>query len=124
MITLFGIPHCDSVKKARQWLSDNDIPYAFHDFKKLGLNPEMLRTWCERVGWEPLVNRKGTTWRKLDTGTQSSVRDSTSAISVMIANPSVIKRPVVQWGDASISVGFSPEIFTSQWEILRKTGAL
>jgi Spx/MgsR family transcriptional regulator len=107
MITLYGIPNCDTVKKARAWLSGRGQAYGFHDFKKQGVPPEALARWTEAAGWERLLNRKGTTWRKLDAATQAGVADAASARSLMLANPSVIKRPVVDWGQ-EITVGFDP----------------
>jgi Spx/MgsR family transcriptional regulator len=108
-ITLYGIPNCDTVKKARAWLSEYDLPYAFHDFKKQGLAPDLLDQWIATVGWEKLLNRKGTTWRKLEAATQATVQDAASARALMLVQTSVIKRPVVQWGDgaaARVTVGF------------------
>lgn len=105
MITLYGITHCDTVKKARAWLADQGVDYRFHDFKKQGVPEPELRAWIDAVGWEPLVNRRGTSWRKLDPATQSTVNDAASARVLMQAHPSVIKRPVVDWGTA-VTVGF------------------
>ncbi len=108
-ITVFGIPNCDTVKKARTWLDANGLSYNFHDFKKQGLSAELLDHWMAGVGWEKLLNRKGTTWRRLDAVTQSGVQDAVSAGALMLAATSVIKRPVVQWGEgaaARVTVGF------------------
>ena len=115
-ITVFGIPNCDTVKKARQWLADHGLDYQFHDFKKQGVPAELLPAWQKAAGWEPLVNRKGTTWRKLDTATQASVTDAASAQALMLAQASVIKRPVVQWSadPTDISVGFDPEAWSQR----------
>ena len=115
-ITVFGIPNCDTVKKARQWLTDHGLDYQFHDFKKQGVPSDLLPVWQKAAGWEPLVNRKGTTWRKLDTATQASVTDAASAQALMLAQASVIKRPVVQWSadTADISVGFDPEAWSQR----------
>jgi Spx/MgsR family transcriptional regulator len=107
-ITVYGIPNCDSVKKARVWLSDHGVDYVFHDFKKQGVPPEAVDQWLEHVGWEVLVNRKGTTWRKLDAAVQAGVVDNASARAVMLANASVIKRPVVVKGQTVI-VGVNPD---------------
>ena len=107
-IVLYGITNCDTVKKARAWLGDQGIAYEFHDFKKQGVPPAQLDTWVSQVGWEKLVNRKGTSWRKLDPATQGSVKDAASAKAVMLAQPSVIKRPVVDWG-GDTTVGFDAE---------------
>jgi Spx/MgsR family transcriptional regulator len=112
-ITLYGIPNCDTVKKARTWLTANGVDHTFHDFKKLGVPADQLPHWIKAVGWEKLVNRQGTTWRKLDAATQSTVVDAMSAIALMLANPSVVKRPVVAWGNGDVTVGFSPEVFTT-----------
>ena len=105
-ITLYGIPNCDTVKKARAWLQANGSDVQFVDFKKGGVPPQRLDAWLVSVGWETLLNRKGTTWRKLDDGVRTAVVDAASARRLMIDQPSLIKRPVVEWGDARISVGF------------------
>ena len=106
-ITLYGIPNCDSVKKARVWLNEHGIEYNFHDFKKQGVPETALDHWLSHVGWEVLVNRKGTTWRKLDEATQSSVIDAQSAKQLMLSQASVIKRPIWVQGDHVI-VGVNP----------------
>lgn len=105
MIILYGIANCDTVKKARAWLTEQGQPHEFHDFKKLGVPPDALARWAEAVGWDKLLNRKGTTWRKLDAATQAAVTDTATAQALMRAQPSVIKRPVVDWGPG-ITVGF------------------
>lgn len=115
-ITVFGIPNCDTVKKARQWLADHGLDYQFHDFKKQGVPSDLLPVWQKAAGWEPLVNRKGTTWRTLDAATQAGVADAASARALMLAQASVIKRPVVQWSanTADISVGFDPDAWSQR----------
>jgi arsenate reductase len=113
-ITVYGIPNCDTVKKARTWLTDHGVDYAFHDFKKLGTPAHLLPDWMQSVGWETLVNRKGTTWRKLDEATQTAVQDAASASALIVAQPSVVKRPVVVWQDGEVTVGFSPERFAAR----------
>ena len=105
-VTLYGIPNCDTVKKARDWLTANGVAHAFHDFKKQGVPLPKIDQWIAATGWEKLLNRRGPTWRKLDDATQASVVDAASAVAVMVANSSVIKRPVVQWPDGEITVGF------------------
>jgi arsenate reductase (glutaredoxin) len=111
MIIVYGIPNCDTVKKSRAWLTEHGQPHAFHDFKKLGVPADKLALWAQAAGWEKLLNRKGTTWRKLDAATQAAVTDSASAQALMQAQPSVIKRPVVEWAKA-ITVGFD----AADWE--------
>ena len=104
MTKLYGIPNCDTIKKSRKWLKDNDIDYEFHDYKKLGVPEKELKTWIKQVGWEILLNKRGTTWRKLDEKIKESVNE-TSAIQIMLDNPSIIKRPVLVKGK-NILVGF------------------
>ena len=105
-ITLYGIPNCDSVKKARAWLAAQGTAHQFFDFKKQGVPEQRLTTWVEALGWAPLINTRGTTWRKLDDATRAGVGDAPAAIALMLAHPSVIKRPVMEWGNCSVSVGF------------------
>ena len=107
-ITLYGIPNCDTVKKARAWLTEHGVAYEFHDFKKQGVTPEQLSAWCAAVGWEVLLNRRGTTWRRLDAALQASVSDAASAVRLMQEQPSVIKRPVTDWGDA-LTINFDSQ---------------
>ncbi len=113
MIKVFGIPNCDTVKRARLWLTEQGLAYEFHDFKKAGVPPEALAAWCEQLGWERVLNRAGTTWRKLDEATRAAVLDSASAQALLLAQPSAIKRPVLQWPDGRLSIGFSAELFAS-----------
>ncbi|HSV46473.1 MAG TPA: ArsC family reductase [Ramlibacter sp.] len=107
-ILVHGIPNCDTVKKARAWLADQGLAYQFHDFKKDGVPIAKLDGWIAGLGWEALVNRKGTTWRKLDGAVQAGIQDSASARRLMVDQPSVIKRPVVEW-DGQATVGFDPQ---------------
>lgn len=116
-ITLYGIPNCDTVKKARTWFTDQGLDYVFHDFKKQGVPADRLPAWLAAVGRDKLVNRQGTTWRKLDADTQAAVQDDASASTLLQAQPSVVKRPVVEWkagGSTRISVGFAPETW-NEW---------
>ncbi|QLI82888.1 ArsC family reductase [Chitinibacter fontanus] len=107
---LFGIPNCDTVKKARNWLTENGLEYEWHDFKKQGLSAEQAQTWIDAIGWEALINKQGTTWRKLDDSSKAAVVDASSAIALMLRNPSVIKRPVLVTQN-STHVGFKPELY-------------
>jgi len=106
---VYGIPHCDTVKKARTWLAAQGLEATFHDFKKEGVPEAELDTWLATVGWDKLLNRKGTTWRKLDVAVQTQVTDSASAKAVMLAHASTIKRPVIVWPSGKVSVGFTPD---------------
>jgi Spx/MgsR family transcriptional regulator len=114
-ITLYGISNCDTVKKARAWLAEHEVQVTFHDFKKQGVPEDRLDHWLATVGWEKLVNRQGTTWRKLDPATQAGVSDARSARSLMLTQASVIKRPVVEWNSSDVTVGFSP----ADWQTRR-----
>lgn len=105
MTTIYGIKNCDTIKKAIKWLNDNGIEYEFHDYKKMGLDEKQLKQWIKAVGWEILVNRRGTTWRKLPESTREGINKS-KAIKLMLDNLSLIKRPVLVI-DSAIHVGFS-----------------
>ena len=107
MIKVHGIVNCDTVRKARAWLDQRGVDYEFTDFRKAPPAREALARWCAVVGWETLLNRRGTTWRRLDAAEQARVVDAPSAIEALLAHPSAIKRPVVEMGDAVI-VGFDP----------------
>jgi arsenate reductase len=117
-ILVYGIPSCDTVKKARTWLSEHGLAYEFHDFKKMGVPKGSIEHWIQIVGWESLLNRKGTTWRKLDASTQANVQDAANAKDVMIRHPSLIKRPVVEWPVQgtlpAVSVGFNSDNWSEQ----------
>jgi arsenate reductase (glutaredoxin) len=107
MITIYGIPNCDTIKKTRKWLKENDIDYQFHDYKKQGVPEKNLKTWVKQLGWEALLNKRGTTWRKLDDDVKESI-DQKSAIQIMLDNPSIIKRPVLDIDD-TYCAGFNEE---------------
>ncbi len=103
---LYGIPNCDTVKRARSWLQAQGRAHEFHDFKKAGVPPQHLDAWVAAAGWERVLNRKGNTWRALDESQRAAVTDAKAARALMLAQPSVIKRPVVEWDDGRITVGF------------------
>jgi len=107
-IILYGIPNCETVRKARTWLIDHDITYRFHDFRKDGISRELIAGWLAAVPWQSLVNTRGTTWRALPQQQRDAVVDADSAIALMLASPSVIKRPVLASTDG-YQVGFSPQ---------------
>ena len=109
---MYGIPNCSTVKKARDWLEANGIAYDFHDYKKQGVPVAKLQKRLDAQGWEAFVNRRGPTWRKLDTVTQASVIDTASALAVMQAHPSVIKRPLITFNDREL-LGFSEDTYVA-----------
>ena len=106
VITVYGIPNCNTVKNARVWLDLHGIAYTFHDFKKAGVNAALVTSWLPHLGLDVLINRKGTTWRALDDAQKAAAEDTQQAIALMMAQPSVIKRPVLTI-DGSAHVGFS-----------------
>jgi arsenate reductase len=108
-LTVYGIPNCDTVKKARNWLDAKGLAYVFHDYKKAGADAALLRDWAGQVGWEPLLNRAGTTFRKLPDADKLAI-DQDKAIALMAAQPSLIKRPVVS-GGANLLVGFKADVW-------------
>ncbi len=113
MITLYGIPNCNTVSKARKWLTENNIDYQFHNFKKDGLDQKTINKWVDALGWEILLNKRGTTWRKLSDEMKADI-DRDKAVSIMLDNTSIIKRPVLDV-NGTFHVGFKdeqyPEIF-------------
>jgi len=106
MLMVYGIPNCDTVKKARAWLAAQGSESQFHDYKKQGVPADRLDAWIKAVGWEVLVNRQGTTWRKLGDDAKAGVTDAASAKALMLANASVIKRPVFEKDGKVLVVGF------------------
>ena len=108
-ITMYGIRNCDNVKKARAWLDQQGIAYAFHDYKTAGIDRPQLEKWCTQLGWETVLNRSGTTFRKLPEKDKIDISDK-SAIMLMLAQPSMIRRPVLDLGDALLA-GFKSEIY-------------
>ncbi|WP_426210328.1 ArsC family reductase [Massilia sp. TWP1-3-3] len=105
-MTLYGIPNCDTVKKARTWMAEHGHAFDFHDFKKQGLERATAAAWLEQLDWEVLVNRKGTTWRKLTDERRAAVASKAAALELVLEQPSVVKRPVLDRG-GKFSVGFS-----------------
>jgi arsenate reductase len=107
MLTLYGIPNCDTVKKARTWLGDHGVAYTFHDYKKAGADEASLRRWTSALGWETVLNRAGTTFRALPDADKADL-DQDKAIALMLAQPSMIKRPIVE-GEGVLVAGFKPD---------------
>lgn len=115
MNTLYGISNCDTIRKAKKWLSDNNVEYTFHDVRKDDLDESTLSTWVQAVGWETLLNKRGTTFRQLPTE-QKEQLDETSAIQLMLAQPAMIKRPVLAQS-GKITVGFSADNYTTLFNL-------
>jgi arsenate reductase (glutaredoxin) len=108
VIHLYGIPNCDTVKKARKWLESSDIDFSFHDFKKEGVTESQLEDWIDQGGLDVVLNKRGTTWRKLPDDVKADL-DHESALQLMTENPTMIKRPVLVLQDGSVHIGFKPE---------------
>jgi arsenate reductase len=110
-LTLYGIPNCDTVKKARVWLDQHGVAFAFHDYKKVGIDRPRLEAWVAEHGWETVLNRAGTTFRALPDADKTDL-DAGKAVALMLAQPSMIKRPVLDLGDRTL-VGFKPERYAA-----------
>jgi arsenate reductase len=110
-LTMFGIANCDTIKRAKTWLDAHGVRYDFHDYKKAGADADALRAWVDELGWEVLLNKAGTTFRGLPDADKQGI-DAAKAVALMLANPSMIKRPVLDLGDRRI-VGFKPEAYAA-----------
>jgi arsenate reductase len=109
-ITIYGIKNCETMKKARAWLDQRGVGYAFHDYKTAGIERARLERWCKKVGWEALLNRAGMTFRKLPDKEKRAI-DANKAMALMLAKPSIVKRPVMELGSGKLLVGFKPEVY-------------
>ncbi len=112
-VTLYGIPNCDTMKKARAWLDAAGVPYRFHDYRKDGIDSDLLTAWVDALGWEALLNRSGTTFRKLPETVRADL-DGERAVALMLAQPATIRRPVLI-DDKGIEVGFKPERYAARF---------
>ena len=117
-VTIYGIKNCDTMKKARAWLDDHGVAYAFHDYKTAGVSKDQLKSWSDQVGWETLLNRAGTTFKKLPDADKEGLNER-KALALMLAQPSMIKRPVLEAG-AKLLVGFKPDVYAKE---VGKSGA-
>jgi Spx/MgsR family transcriptional regulator len=108
-VTIYGIKNCDTMKKARAWLDQHGVQYSFHDYKVAGIDKERLAGWSKKAGWETLLNRAGTTFRKLDEADRTGITEK-KALALMLAQPSMIKRPVLEIG-GKLLVGFKPDMY-------------
>jgi arsenate reductase len=113
-VTIYGIKNCERMKKARAWLDQHGVTYAFHDYKTEGIDRARLERWCKKVGWETLLNRSGTTFRKLPDEEKQGL-DASRAMELMLAQPSMIKRPVLDLGGGKLLVGFKPEEYGAEF---------
>ena len=109
-VTVYGIKNCDTMKKARAWLDGRSVAYRFHDYKTDGIAEDKLERWCDELGWEALLNRAGTTFRKLPDADKEGLNER-KALALMLAQPSMIKRPVFEFDGGKVLAGFKPEIF-------------
>src|SRR6478609_4016258 len=112
---LYGIKNCNTVKTAIDWLNKNKIAFEFHDYKKLGITPAKLSAWSKQVGWESLVNKRGTTWRQLDEAVQKKVTNEKAAIALMQEKTNVIKRPLIEEKGKVIALGFDEEVYKKKF---------
>jgi Spx/MgsR family transcriptional regulator len=109
LLKLYGIKNCDTIKKARRWLEEQGVAYQFHDYRADGLNEGQLRGFVEQLGWQPLLNTRGTTWRKLDEAERNACDNADAAIALMLAQPAIIKRPLLDDGRGHALLGFSAD---------------
>ncbi len=115
-IILYGIPNCDTTKKAMAWLKKNKIDFSFHDYKQDGISKQKLEVWCNKLGWENIFNKRSTTWRELSEGEQKKVTNQSAAIKLMIENNSIIKRPVIEF-ETQLMAGFNETEITKQLKL-------
>lgn len=113
MLTMYGIKNCDTIKKARKYLDANGVAYQFHDYRADGLEADLLQSFSDTLGWEALLNTRGTTWRKLDEATRSAVDNAAAAQQLMLAQPAMIKRPLLCRADGSMLLGFNETAYAS-----------
>ncbi len=114
MVVMYGIKNCDTIKKARRWLEANNVEYRFHDYRADGLDAEFLHTAINELGWDALLNTRGTTWRKLDESLRASIKDANSAANLMLEMPAIIKRPLLYAPAQPMLLGFSDASY-GQW---------
>lgn len=108
---VYGIKNCNTVKTAIDWLKKNKVDFEFHDYKSKGISEAKLKQWSKQVGWESLVNKRGTTWRQLDEAAQTKVTNETTAIALMLEKNSIIKRPLIESGDKILALGFDEAVY-------------
>ncbi|WP_443937808.1 Spx/MgsR family RNA polymerase-binding regulatory protein [Pedobacter sp. MW01-1-1] len=111
IMVVYGIPNCNTVKKAIDWLKENNLEFEFHDFKKKGISPEKLNQWCATFGWEVVLNRKGLTWKKLSKEQQAEIKSQEDAVAYLLQNTSAIKRPVIEKDNDAVFIGFDADSY-------------
>ncbi|BAE74992.1 conserved hypothetical protein [Sodalis glossinidius str. 'morsitans'] len=112
-VTLYGIKNCDTVKKARRWLDDRQMPYRFHDYRSDDLDADLLQRFIDQLGWQPLLNTRGTTWRKLSESQRAAADSAAGTAALMLSQPAIIKRPLLEAADGRLLLGFSPQAYHS-----------
>ena len=117
MYIVYGIPNCNTIKKAITWLQEHKISYEFHDYKKKGISSAKLSEWSKQVGWEILLNRKGTTWKQLDQSLQNSIKSEKSAVSLLIEKTSAIKRPLIEKNGKVVVIGFEEDLYKRLFKV-------
>ena len=105
-IVVFGIPNCDTVRRARKWLTEQGAPHQFHDFRQDGLDANRIQTWLQQLDWQQVLNRRGTTWRGLSDAERETAGDAPGAAALMARHPALVKRPEVQWPEGRLTLGF------------------
>lgn len=113
MLKMYGIKNCDTVKKARKFLQDKQVEVQFHDYRSDGIDAALLQHFIGTLGYQAILNTRGTTWRKLDEATRNGVKDAASAAALMLAYPALIKRPLLSAGDGSLLPGFTPQTYNA-----------
>ena len=116
MYNIYGIPNCDTVKKAITWLNNHKIPYVFHDYKKEVITAAKLKNWMAQLGWETILNKKSTTWRSLDGTVQATISSEKAAIALLVKNTSGIKRPLIEKGDTVVALGFDEALYNKTFK--------
>lgn len=113
-VVMYGIPNCDTIKKARQWMQQHEVDYRFHNYKKDGVDAAQLAQWAQQLGWDKLINKRGTTWRKLDEDTRNHM-DLARALEIMQQNPSIIKRPLIETSAGKLLLGFDEKTYQQEF---------
>jgi len=117
MYIMYGLPYCDATKLAMDWFNQRNIPFTLHDYKTQGITTEALNRWCGQQGWEVIMNKRSTTWRSLDAATQASITNQQKAVETMVANTSLIKRPIIELNGKVVAVGFNEKKYAEAIQV-------